>query len=265
MKRTSSKSPVVAPHVATTTPRMDARTLRSLESIQRRILWLATNMIHHANHVRPNHDGTKVGGHQASSASTVTLMTALYFHFLKSGDRIAVKPHSSPIFHAIQYLLGKLPKRYLTTLREFGGLQSYPSRTKDPVRVDFSTGSVGLGVVAPLFASLSQRFIRDHGVAVPERRFVAVVGDAELDEGNVWEALLDEALDGIGQVVWVVDLNRQSLDRVVPGIRAARLKKLFAQNGWRVLEAKYGRKLQELYALPGGVQFSVASGRGSAW
>lgn len=252
MKRTSSKSPVVAPHVATTTPRMDARTLRSLESIQRRILWLATNMIHHANHVRPNHDGTKVGGHQASSASTVTLMTALYFHFLKSGDRIAVKPHSSPIFHAIQYLLGKLPKRYLTTLREFGGLQSYPSRTKDPVRVDFSTGSVGLGVVAPLFASLSQRFIRDHGVAVPERRFVAVVGDAELDEGNVWEALLDEALDGIGQVVWVVDLNRQSLDRVVPGIRAARLKKLFAQNGWRVLEAKYGRKLQELYALPGG-------------
>ncbi|MCX6014938.1 MAG: pyruvate dehydrogenase, partial [Chloroflexales bacterium] len=140
----------------------------------------------------------------------------------------------------------------MTTLREFGGLQSYPSRTKDPVQVDFSTGSVGLGVVAPLFASLTQRFLRDHGAAIPERRFVAVVGDAELDEGNVWEALLDEALDGIGQVVWVVDLNRQSLDRVVPGIRAARLKKLFAQNGWRVLEAKHGHKLQKLYALPGG-------------
>jgi pyruvate dehydrogenase E1 component len=140
----------------------------------------------------------------------------------------------------------------LTTLREYGGLQSYPSRTKDPERVDFSTGSVGLGVVAPLFASLTQRFLRDHDAPIPERRFVAVVGDAELDEGNVWEALLDEALDGIGQVVWVVDLNRQSLDRVVPGIRAARLKKLFAQNGWRVLEAKYGHKLQQLYAMPGG-------------
>ncbi len=234
------------------TPKMTRQRLRTLESIQQRVLWLATNMIHHANNVRPNHDGTKVGGHQASSASTVTLMTALYFHFLRPGDRIAVKPHSSPIFHAIQYLLGNLSKRYLTTLREYGGLQSYPSRTKDPERVDFSTGSVGLGVVAPLFASLTQRFLRDHHAAIPDRRFVAVVGDAELDEGNVWEALLDEALDGIGQVVWVVDLNRQSLDRVVPGIRAARLKKLFAQNGWRVLEAKYGHKLQKLYDMPGG-------------
>lgn len=233
-------------------PRMDRTVVRTLESIQKRILWLATNMIHHANHVRPNTDGTKVGGHQASSASTVTLMTALYFHFLRAGDRVAVKPHSSPVYHSIQYLLGNLPKRFLPMLREYGGLQSYPSRTKDPERVDFSTGSVGLGVVAPLFTSLTQRFLRDHGVQVPERRFVAIVGDAELDEGNVWEALLDEALDGIGQVVWVVDLNRQSLDRVVPGIRALRLKKLFAQNGWRVLEAKYGRKLQELYALPGG-------------
>jgi pyruvate dehydrogenase E1 component len=231
---------------------MDRTVVRTLESIQKRILWLATNMIHHANHVRPNTDGTKVGGHQASSASTVTLMTALYFHFLRAGDRVAVKPHSSPVYHSIQYLLGNLPKRFLPMLREYGGLQSYPSRTKDPERVDFSTGSVGLGVVAPLFTSLTQRFLRDHGVQVPERRFVAIVGDAELDEGNVWEALLDEALDGIGQVVWVVDLNRQSLDRVVPGIRALRLKKLFAQNGWRVLEAKYGRKLQELYALPGG-------------
>ncbi len=233
-------------------PKMTRQRLRTLESIQQRILWLATQMIHHANNIRPNHDGTKVGGHQASSASTVTLMTALYFHFLRPGDRIAVKPHSSPVFHAIHYLLGNLPKRYLTTLREYGGLQSYPSRTKDPERVDFSTGSVGLGVVAPLFASLTQRFLRDHNAPIPERRFVAVVGDAELDEGNVWEALLDEALDGIGQVVWVVDLNRQSLDRVVPGIRAARLKKLFAQNGWRVLEAKYGHKLQQLYAMPGG-------------
>ena len=247
MKRT-----VAAPITQPEKPRMDRTLVRTMESIQKRILWLATNMIHHANHVRPNTDGTKVGGHQASSASTVTLMTALYFHFLRAGDRVAVKPHSSPIYHSIQYLLGNLPKRYLPMLREYGGLQSYPSRTKDPEAVDFSTGSVGLGVVAPLFTSLTQRFLRDHGVAIPERRFVAVVGDAELDEGNVWEALLDEALDGIGQVVWVVDLNRQSLDRVVPGIRALRLKKLFAQNGWRVLEAKYGRKLQELYALPGG-------------
>ena len=106
MKRTAA-----APATQPEKPRMDRTVVRTLESIQKRILWLATNMIHHANHVRPNTDGTKVGGHQASSASTVTLMTALYFHFLRAGDRVAVKPHSSPIYHSIQYLLGNLPKR----------------------------------------------------------------------------------------------------------------------------------------------------------
>jgi pyruvate dehydrogenase E1 component len=127
----------------------------TLESIQRRVLWLATQIIHHANNVRPNHDGTKVGGHQASSASTVSILTALYFHFLQPGDRVAIKPHASPVFHAIQYLMGRLPRRYLTELRAYGGLQSYPSRTKDPDGVDFSTGSVGLGAVAPAFAALA--------------------------------------------------------------------------------------------------------------
>ncbi len=97
-----------------------------LESIQRKLLWLSTLIIHHANHARPNPDGTKVGGHQASSASVVSIMTALYFHFMRAGDRIAVKPHASPVFHSAMYLLGALPRGYLTTLRQFGGLQAYP-------------------------------------------------------------------------------------------------------------------------------------------
>jgi len=226
--------------------------LAVLDEIQRRVLWLTTNIVDHANHVRPNLDGTKVGGHQASSASVVTLLTALYFHYLRAGDRVSIKPHASPAFHAIQYLLGRLPQHYLQALREFGGLQAYPSRTKDPDTVDFSTGSVGLGAVAPVFASLVQGFINDHFGPGSDRRFVAVIGDAELDEGNVWEALLDEALSEVKNVLWVVDLNRQSLDRVIPGVKAARLRRLFADNGWRVLEAKYGRQLQALFALPDG-------------
>src|SRR6476620_8871301 len=136
--------------------------LATLEEIQRRVLWLATQIIHHANHVRPNPDGTKVGGHQASSASAVTILTALYFHFLPQVDRVAIKPHASPVFHAIQYLLGQLPRDYLTTLRSYKGLQAYPSRTKDPDIVDFSTGSVGLGAVAPLFAALGQKYVQAH-------------------------------------------------------------------------------------------------------
>ncbi len=223
-----------------------------LERIQQRVLWLATNIIHHANHVRPNPEGVKIGGHQASSASVVGIMTALYFHFLREGDRVSVKPHASPVFHAIMSLLGALPKRYLTTLRQFGGLQAYPSRTKDVDPVDFSTGSVGLGAVAPAFAALTEHYARAHFGQTDARRFIALSGDAELDEGNVWEAIIEESLQDLHNVIWIIDLNRQSLDRVVPGVRAGRLKQIFAACGWQVLEAKYGLRLQAAYARPGG-------------
>jgi pyruvate dehydrogenase E1 component len=233
-------------------PTLGAERLAALDQIQRRLLWLATLAIHHANNVRPNTDGTKIGGHQASSASLVSVITALYFHFLQHGDRVAMKPHAGPVFHAAQFLMGQLDGRLLTQLRVLGGLQSYPSRTKDPVQVDFSTGSVGLGAVAPAFAAVVHRYAQAHFGSVSSRRFVALLGDAELDEGNIWEAILDEALEGLGNLLWIVDLNRQSLDRVVPGVRAARLKRLFAEAGWHVLEAKYGRRLQALFARPGG-------------
>lgn len=227
-------------------------TITMLENIQKRVLWLATNMIHHANNVRPNPDVTKVGGHQASSASMVTILTALYFSYLNQYDRVSIKPHASPVFHAIQYLLGQLPRGYLTQLRAYGGLQSYPSRSKDPDNVDFSTGSVGLGAVAPAFAALADQYVNARFPNPVKRRFVAVIGDAELDEGNIWEAIIDEPLTQIGNLLWIVDVNRQSLDRVIPGIKAARLKRLFADCGWQVLEAKYGTKLQALFSRPGG-------------
>jgi pyruvate dehydrogenase E1 component len=234
---------------------LSAERIATLEAVQRRVLWLAALMVHHANNVRPNPDGTKVGGHQASSASMVTILTALYFHFLRPGDRVAVKPHASPAFHAAQYLMGRLPRSYLTELRSYKGLQAYPSRTKDPGDyVDFSTGSVGLGAVAPAFAALAHQYAKAHFGQVTSDRFVALLGDAELDEGSVWEAVLDEALEGLENLIWIVDLNRQSLDRVIPGIRAARLKRLFEGNGWLVLEAKYGRGLQALFARPGGTE-----------
>ncbi|HYO29170.1 MAG TPA: 1-deoxy-D-xylulose-5-phosphate synthase N-terminal domain-containing protein, partial [Thermomicrobiales bacterium] len=226
--------------------------LATLEAIEKRLLWLSTLIVHHANNVRPNPDKTKVGGHQASSASVATILTALYFHFLRPGDRVSIKPHASPAFHAAQYLLGHLDKAYLPTLREFGGLQAYPSRTEDPARVDFSTGSVGLGAVAPVFASLAARYAEARFGAVSSDRFVALLGDAELDEGNVWETVAEEAIQGLANVIWIVDLNRQSLDRIIPGVRADRLKALFAGAGWRVFEAKYGSRLEAAMANPGG-------------
>jgi pyruvate dehydrogenase E1 component len=226
--------------------------LAVLDTIQERVLWLATRIVDAANHDRDTGDGVKVGGHQASSASLVTVMTALYFAYLDAPDKVSVKPHASPVFHAIQYLLGNLDRGYLPTLRAFGGLQSYPSRTKDPDVVDFSTGSVGLGAAAPLFAAAARRYVDAHFGPRPRSRFVALVGDAELDEGNIWEAVADPATDGLGDVMWIVDVNRQSLDRVVPGIRIAQWKQQFAAAGWHVVEAKYGHRLQAAFTRPGG-------------
>jgi pyruvate dehydrogenase E1 component len=218
-----------------------------LDEIQRRVLWLAVRIVDAANRDRNTGDGIKVGGHQASSASLVTAMTALWFAYLRAEDRVSVKPHASPTFHAIKYLLGDLDRSYLTTLRARGGLQSYPSRTKDPDDVDFSTGSVGLGAAAPLFAAAVRRYVDAHwGTETPRPpRFVALLGDAELDEGNVWEAIADPATQGLGNVMWLVDFNRQSLDRVVPGVRIAQWRGQFEAAGWHVVEVKYGRRLRE--------------------
>jgi pyruvate dehydrogenase E1 component len=223
-----------------------------LDEIQQRVLWLATRIVDAANHDRETGDGVKVGGHQASSASLVTVMTALYFAHLDAPDRVSVKPHASPVYHAIQYLLGNLDRSYLPTLRAFGGLQSYPSRTKDPDGVDFSTGSVGLGAAAPLFAAAARRYVDAHFGTRPRSRFVALIGDAELDEGNIWEAVADPATDGLGDVLWIVDVNRQSLDRVVPGVRIAQWEQQFSAAGWHVVEAKYGQALQAAFSQPGG-------------
>jgi pyruvate dehydrogenase E1 component len=231
---------------------ISAEELAALESIQRRVLWYSTYMVHHANNVRPNVDGLKVGGHQASSASIVSIFTALYFHYLRTGDRIVPKPHGSPAYHGIQYLLGWIEKQWLPTLRQFHGLQSYPSRTKDPGRIDFSLGSMGFGATAPTYAALVHRYLEAHFGAQPPGRFVAVVGDAELDEGSVWEAVADEHVQALGNVLWIVDLNRQSLDRVIPGVKARQMEATFRANNWNVIEAKYGRKLEAVFARSDG-------------
>lgn len=223
-----------------------------LDQIAQRVLWLSTRIVDSANHDRGAGDGVKVGGHQASSASLVTAMTALWFAHLDRADRVSVKPHASPVLHAINYLLGNLDKSYLSTLRQRGGLQAYPSRTKDPDQVDFSTGSVGLGPVAPLFAAATRRYVDAHFGARPRSRFIALLGDAELDEGNIWEAVSDNATQGLGSVMWVVDFNRQSLDRVVPGIRVMQWRAQFEAAGWHVVEVKYGPRLTTACAQPGG-------------
>lgn len=231
--------------------------LSTLEEVEQRLVWLSTRMIDFANRERPNPDQIKVGGHQASSTSSVSIMTALWFHHLTPEDRVATKPHASPVLHSIAYLMGLLDRRYLTMLREFGGLQSYPSRTKDPDRIDFSTGSVGLGASAPLFAAAARRYVEAHFGERAPSRFFSLIGDAELDEGNVWEAIIDPAVRGLGNVRWIVDFNRQSLDRVIPGVRITQLRRQFEAAGWNVIEVKHGRALKEVLARPDSGAFAA--------
>ncbi|MEQ8406116.1 MAG: hypothetical protein RKE49_13545 [Oceanicaulis sp.] len=227
----------------------------TLEAIERQVLWLASWTIHNANHVRPSRDGVKVGGHQASSASLATILTALYFHVLRPEDRVAVKPHASPVFHAIQYLMGRQTRENLAKFRGLGGAQSYPSRTKDYPEVDFSTGSVGLGVAATLFASLVQDYVRAHERVDPDSpkgRMIALVGDAELDEGNVYEALLDGWKHDIQNTWWIIDYNRQSLDGVVNDALFKKISGMFDTLGWNVTTLKYGKRLEAIRGAPGG-------------
>ncbi|MBL6937910.1 MAG: transketolase [Alphaproteobacteria bacterium] len=225
-----------------------------LAELERKVLWLASWTVHNANHVRDTGDSLKVGGHQASSASLATIMTALYFAVLKPEDRVAVKPHASPIFHAIQYLLGKQTREKLEAFRAYGGAQSYPSRTKDTDDVDFSTGSVGLGVAITAFASMVQDYVHAHGWASgrPKGRMIALVGDAELDEGNIYEALLEGWKFGLRNTWWIIDYNRQSLDAVVREDLHTRFEKLFQAMGWDLVVLKYGKLQEAAFREPGG-------------
>jgi pyruvate dehydrogenase E1 component len=262
-------------------PAAGASHLAMLRALEQKVLWLAVWMIHHANHIRAKEDGIKVGGHQASSASMVSLLTALYFDVLRPTDRVAVKPHASPVYHAIQYLFGRQTRDKLERFRGLGGAQSYPSRTKDTDDVDFSTGSVGLGVAMTSFAALVQEYVRAKGFvdsSAPPGRMVALVGDAEFDEGNVFEAMLEGWKHDIHDVWWVIDYNRQSLDAIVTDRLFQRMDLIFRSMEWEVVTLKYGRLLEEAFLRRGGdalhqwidecpnmLYSALAHSGGSAW
>lgn len=227
---------------------------KHLKTIEQRLLWLSHWMIHNANHRRPKADGIKVGGHQASSASMVSIMTALYFSALRPEDRVAVKPHASPIYHAMHYLMGNQTREQMENFRGYGGVQSYPSRTKDIDDVDFSTGSVGLGVGITALASLVQDFIKakDWGSDLAMGRMVALVGDAELDEGNVYEVLQEGWKNDLRNTWWIIDYNRQSLDGIVREGLFGRIEKIFDAFGWDVVRIKHGALQRAAFEEPGG-------------
>lgn len=237
-----------------TKPRIEPDYIGLLETLDRRLRWLSSWTIHNANNIRESRDQLKVGGHQASCASISSIMTALYFHALGPNDKVAVKPHAGPVLHAIHYLLGSQSREQLEAFRGFGGAQSYPSRTKDRIPVDFSTGSVGLGVAVTAFASLVQDYLVAHGALAPEKtgRMVALMGDAELDEGNIYECLIEGYKHDVRNCWWIVDYNRQSLDHTTADRMFRRFDDIFRTCGWRVVTLKYGKLMEQAFQEPGG-------------
>jgi pyruvate dehydrogenase E1 component len=230
-----------------------------LELLDTRLRWLSSWTVHHANHVREKRDGMKVGGHQASCASMTTIMAALYFHALRPQDKVAVKPHAGPVLHAIHYLLGTQSLDQLQRFRGLGGMQSYPSRTKDQIPVDFSTGSVGLGVAITAFASLVQDYLIAHGQLAEQDagRMIALMGDAELDEGNIYECLIEGYKHDIRNCWWIVDYNRQSLDHTTADRMFRRFDDIFETCGWRVLTLKFGKLQRDAFKKPGGAHIEA--------
>ena len=237
-----------------TKPGIEPDRITLLETLDRRLRWLSSWTIHNANNIRDNRDQLKVGGHQASCASISSIMAALYFHALGPNDKVAVKPHAGPVLHAIHYLLGSQSREQLEAFRGFGGAQSYPSRTKDQIPVDFSTGSVGLGVAVTAFASLVQDYLVAHGALDPSNtgRMVALMGDAELDEGNIYECLIEGYKHDVRNCWWIVDYNRQSLDHTTADRMFRRFDDIFRTCGWRVVTLKYGKLMEQAFDEPGG-------------
>jgi len=234
------------------------RELEVLEQVEKKVLWLSTYMIHHANKVRPNPDAIKVGGHQASTASVVSLLTALMVRHMGPRDRLALKPHSSPAYHALHYLLGNLPGEMLKQFRQFGGIQSYPSKRKDHDEIHFNTGSVGLGGVNAMFGAVVQNYVQQHFPeeqnrgGQPPGRYISLMGDAEMEEGTLYEALIEAQNYHLRDCWWIIDLNRQSLDKLLHVNRVQQLHDIFQSMGWEVIVLKYSRSLLRLFEQPGG-------------
>lgn len=228
--------------------------ISAIEMLETRLRWLSSWTIHNANHIRPKRDGLKVGGHQASCSSMTAIMAALYFHALRPQDKVSVKPHAGPVLHAIHYLLGNQTLDKLKKFRGLGGVQSYPSRTKDIIPVDFSTGSVGLGVAITAFTSLVQDYLVAHGQVKEEDagRMISLMGDAELDEGNIYECLIEGYKHDLRNCWWIVDYNRQSLDATTADRMFRRFDDIFETCGWRVVTLKYGKHQREAFKRPGG-------------
>ena len=225
----------------------------ALRAIEQRVLWLSAAIVDHANRVRPNPSGLKVGGHQASSASMVSIMTALWFGQLQPG-----RPGVGQAARVPGTARDQVPARRAgRVLPDAAALVRRPAELPEPVQ-----GSRPGGLLDRVGGYRGDRpdlgGAGPHGTSARSSAGPGPGGSTRWSatpswtRARCWEAVIDPMVTELGEIVWIVDLNRQSLDRVVPVIGTPRLQGMFAAAGWQVLTVKYGRLLTDLLARPGG-------------
>lgn len=250
-----------------------------LEAIAHRAFVFATKMIWEANHRDDIQEGDpKVGGHPAACSSCVHILTTLHMAMRKPQDLIAVKPHASPVDHSLNHLMGLHHEPYgrawLSTdeskaamfrLRKFSQhgepvFQSYHAESDPDGNAYFPSGSVGIPPVVSIYTALAYRYAEDHGLEVPkDAHFWSLMGDSEFREGSLMEAMPDASERELGNVIWIVDYNRQNLDgtripnpRGLRGTDAHRMERVAIANGWEVIQVRHGRKRLALFGKPTG-------------
>ena len=251
-----------------------------LNNIAMRAHYLATQMIHQANHRDDKEKGDpKIGGHASASASALHIMGALHLLVKTGFDHIANKPHASPTDHSYNFLLDLFLKSDLSKLslqeaqqammglRKFSQngepvFQSYHSVFDADHHNFFPSGTVGIPPVNAGYLALAYRFAKDHGYDVPPAHFWAVCGDSEFREGSMYEAIPDFAERELGNLTWIVDYNRQSLDghritnrKIMSGTDATRIERTMLANGWNVIQLQHGHRRRDLFKRPGGESF----------
>ncbi|MGN1423493.1 MAG: transketolase [Oscillospiraceae bacterium] len=179
-------------------------------------------------------------GHPGGSLSIADTLTYLYMHRMNvdpsdpespTRDRLVLsKGHTAPALYAVLAERGFFPAEELKTLRKIGSrLQGHPVRGKTP-GVDMSTGSLGQGISAACGMALSGKITCD------AYKVYAILGDGEIQEGQVWEAAMFAAHYKLDNLVAVVDNNGLQIDGKVSDVMSPYpIDKKFEAFGWHVI------------------------------